>query len=360
MRYKPYIVTLLVLVVLATVYVVVDFNSGSVINDPEGFKRDQEEQVRKNNENILKSDESVVFEGGEREDQMHPVSIQALQRKDFDGRDFTVGSVLEQTTSYTKYYISYKSGELSISGTMSVPKSARPEGGFPVVFTNHGYIDPAIYTNGRGLRREGAYLASQGFVVVHSDYRNHAQSSKDPENETNIRLGYIEDVVNAVYALKSSGLEYINKNKIGMLGHSMGGGIAQGVMVVQPELVDAFVLYAPVSMDARASFRRWTESRPETAQKIREKYGAPEQNPEFWDNVSPISFISEIKSPITIFHGTADADVPIEWSRTTRDALVKAGKSIELIEYPGQPHEFTTAHTDFMRRTTEFFREYLR
>jgi hypothetical protein len=27
------------------------------------------------------------------------------------------------------------------------------------VILNHGYIDPAIYTNGRGLKREQDYLA---------------------------------------------------------------------------------------------------------------------------------------------------------------------------------------------------------
>lgn len=303
-----------------------------------------------------------LTEGGETAEQepVHPISIQALQQKDYNGSNFAVGRALEQTANYTKYYISYTSGNLTISGTMSVPRSTPPEGGFPVVFTNHGFIEPSVYTNGRGLRREGAYLASSGFVVVHSDYRNHAQSSKDPDNDVNIRLGYIEDVINAVYAVKAANLDYINSDAVGMLGHSMGGGIAQGVMVAQPELVDAFVLYAPVSMDARLSYERWTTRRPETARRIQMLYGSPEENPEFWDNVSPITFVSQITKPVLIFHGTSDADVPIEWSRNTRDMLAAAGKTVELIEYPGQPHEFTTVHTDFMQKVASFFRTQVR
>lgn len=356
---RKFILISLILAVGLGVFLFIDTKPGSVVHDPEGFLKDQKTSTAMNDAEVLQRSDAISSEGGESQKEAHPVSIQALQVKDYDGREFSVGKVLETTSVYTKYYITYKSGDLIISGTMSVPKSGQPADGFPIVFTNHGFIEPSVYTNGRGLRREGAYLAGQGFVVVHSDYRNHAQSGKDPENDVNIRLGYIEDVINGVYAVKSASLDYINKEKIAMVGHSMGGGIAQGVMVAKPNLVDAFVLYAPVSMDARESFNRWTERRPETAQKIREKYGSPAESPEFWKNVSPIHFIAGIKAPVMIFHGTADADVPIEWSRATRDALKNAGKSVELIEYPGQPHEFTTMHTDFMMETVKFFRKNL-
>ena len=48
---------------------------------------------------------------------------------------------------YIRYQISYKSDELEISGIMNVPKGNGP---FPVIITNHGFIDPRIYTLGRG------------------------------------------------------------------------------------------------------------------------------------------------------------------------------------------------------------------
>jgi hypothetical protein len=46
--------------------------------------------------------------------------------------------------------------------------------------------------------REQDYLAQRGYVVLHTDYRNHAQSSDDPRSELDLRLGYSEDVINAV------------------------------------------------------------------------------------------------------------------------------------------------------------------
>ena len=286
----------------------------------------------------------------------HPISIPALSQKEYNGRDLKLGIVQANTDRYTRYFVTYKSGDLTISGIMNIPKG---DGPFPVLILNHGYIDPAIYTNGRGLRREQDYLASNGFAVLHPDYRNHAQSDKDPDYEHNIRTGYIEDVINAVLAVKGSDIPRLDTDRIGMLGHSMGGGIAQGVMVIQPDLVDAFVLYAPVSSNVVDSFNRWTTTRPAVASEIVRRFGSPADKPDFWKNLSPRTFFEKVSAPVLIFHGTADDSVPIEWSRDTERLLREGGKEVRLVEYPGQPHEFSTSHPDFMSQTSAFFNENL-
>ena len=166
---------------------------------------------------------------------------------EYDGGGLQLGEVLDETSSYTRYFVTYRSGGLTISGVMNVPNG---DGPFPALVLNHGYIDPDVYTNGRGLRREQDYLARHGYVVLHTDYRNHAQSDDDPNAEQNLRLGYTEDVVNAVLALRTSGLPAVDPNRIGLLGRSMGGGVTYNVLVAQPGLVDAAVVYAPVSSNA--------------------------------------------------------------------------------------------------------------
>lgn len=289
-------------------------------------------------------------------EEVYPVSLQALSQKQFDGSELILGDVQSDTANYTRYFITYKSGELTISGIMNVPKGKGP---FPVVIMNHGYIDPAIYTNGRGLRREQDYFASRGYIVIHPDYRNHAQSDKDNNVEGRIRIGYIEDVINSIYALKTANLPYADTDRIAMIGHSMGGGIAQAVMVVEPELVDAYMLYAPVSSDVRESYYRWTKSRPEAVAQIKEQHGDPETNPEFWDNMSPVNFFDRVQAPVMINHGTNDADVPIAWSQTTYDALITANKEVIFHQYPGEGHEFGLAWGIVMQRTIDFFNQNL-
>ena len=306
-------------------------------------------------EEVLRGE--MMNEGGP---SYHPeVSLPAMMEEEYNGSDLELVRVVRETDTYTEHFITYTSGELTISGILNIPTGEVPESGFPVLFLNHGYIDPSVYTNGRGLRREQDFLAREGFAVLHSDYRNHAASDDDPDSETMLRLGYVEDVINAVMAVRRSDVPELSKDRFGMLGHSMGGGIAQSIMVVRPELINAYVLYAPVSSDARDSFRRWTSRRSETAEQIAELYGLPEDAPAFWDDVSPRMFFDRVTSPVMIFHGTADASCDIAWSRETRDLLASAGAEVELVEYPGEAHEFGPRHTDFMRRTAEFFREEL-
>ncbi len=289
-------------------------------------------------------------------DQNTVPGIKDLFGQDFDGRDLTLGRVLEENSAYTRYYITYKSGELTISGIMNVPRGTGP---FPVLILNHGYIDPAIYTNGRGLKREQDYLARQGFVVIHSDYRNHAQSSRIDEGEIENRLGYVKDVINLVYAVRASSLPYFDQGRIGMFGHSMGGGIAQTVAVAAPDLVRAIVLYAPVSMDYRDSYYHYMADNQARAKSVVSRFGLPEDNPEFWDGISPETFVDRIAVPILLFQGTRDESVPKEWSDSTTALLKERGKSIEYVVYSGEGHEFGPEWGDFMRQTSQFFRTHL-
>src|SRR3989344_1033007 len=274
---------------------------------------------------------------GEPQGEPDSISLPALAEKELDGNSLTLGKVLAGNSAYTRYYSTYNSGRFKISGIMNVPTGKGP---FPVLILNHGHIDTAVYTNGRGLKREQDYLARRGYVVLHPDYRNHADSDKDPDDEYSLRFSYTEDVINAVLAVKNSGFSFVDPERIGMLGHSMGGGIAQNVMVDKPDLVKAFVLFAPVSSQYRDNFEKWVQRRAEIADVIIREHGTPESNPSFWDNVSPINFLDRVVAPVQIHHGTADQSVPLAWSQKLDDALERTGAEHQLYVYYGEPHEF--------------------
>ncbi len=287
----------------------------------------------------------------------HPVSLEALSRTSFDGGEFEIGRILASNEAYVRHHVTYRSSGLRISGILNLPKGAGP---FPLLILNHGYIDPAIYTNGRGLKREQDYLTRRGYAVLHTDYRNHAESDKDPLTDERLRLGYAEDAINAVLAVRAAKLPTVDASRVGMLGHSMGGGVTLQVLTAVPELVDAAVLFAPVSADARDNFRRWTESRREVAARIREAYGAPEDNPAFWDGASPITRLDRIETPVLLHHGTADESTPHAWAERLDAAMREAGKEMTFHSYPGEPHEFAAAWPTVMARTAEFFDQRLK
>ena len=290
----------------------------------------------------------------------HPVSLQALMQTSFNGRDLRVGRVLARESSYTRYFVTYRSGDLRISGIMNVPAG---DGPFPVLILNHGYIDPDIYVNGQGLRREQDYLARRGFVVLHTDYRGHASSDDDPNADLRLRLGYAEDVINAILAVKGSSLPYLDGDRVGLLGRSMGGGVTYNAAVARPDLIDAIVVFAPVSSNAVDNFERWIDGpaeRRELARRIIAAYGSPQDNPTFWANISAINFFDRIAVPVIIHHGTADESVPYDWSERTVTALEAAGKDVTFYTYPGEHHAFGPQWPESMVRTVSFFRRYLR
>lgn len=287
----------------------------------------------------------------------HPDSIPKMAKKEYSGENLKLFKVLDNNNAYTRHSITYQSEGFTISGIMNIPKG---EGPFPILILNHGYIDPEVYTNGQGLKREQDFFARHGYAVLHSDYRNHAYSDFDPNNEIRPRAGYVEDVINATRALKKSDLEMIDRSKIGMLGHSMGGGVTLNVMVIKPEIAQAYALLAPIHSDYKVNFNKWVVSDwSQTAKEFVDLYGKPEENPELWDTLSAKNYFNRVSSPIILHQGEADNQVPVAWSQELSKMLKSARKDIRYFEYPEEGHTFYSAQSMVMQRTLDFFNEHL-
>ena len=286
------------------------------------------------------------------------LSIQSFQEMRLEGSNFLLGKVLADDAAYTRYAISYVSNGLRITGILNVPKGVGP---FPLLLLNHGYIHPQIYTQGRGLKREQDYFARNGFAVLHSDYRGHAGSDESPDTRKiyDAGLEYSMDVVNGLQAIRSAAIPGIDADYVGMLGHSMGGGIALNIAVAYPELIDAIVLYAPVNSNSWNNFDRWRRERDDD-DRTEEVFGTYEEHPELWDALSSQTYLHRIQTPILIFHGDKDKDVPKVWSDDLVLMLQDLGKNITYVEYPAEGHEFATQWSDFMKRSREFFAERLK
>jgi len=285
------------------------------------------------------------------------LSIAHFAHMRLEGTDFALGDILEENTAYTRYAITYKSNGLTISGIMNIPKGKGP---FPLIILNHGYIAPSVYTRGRGLKREQDYLARQGFAVLHTDYRGFAASDPSPDVREvyDAAIEYSMDSANAINAVRAANLPQVDAEHVGMLGHSLGGGVTLNIAVAHPDLVSAFVLYAPVSSDAWENFTRWRDRRDDKDRTL-SVLGTREENPQAWDALSSLSSLKNIASPILLFQGTKDSDVPPEWSDFLDAKLKALNKDITYVSYEGEKHEFIPKWDDFMQRTTAFLREQL-
>ena len=278
--------------------------------------------------------------------------------QEYDGRGLRLGPEVASTAAYRQHTVTYRSGDLRISGLLNIPRGRGP---FPALVLAHGYIDPAIYRNGQGMRRELDRFGSSGFVTLHVDYRNHAGSDDDPVADRDLRLGYTEDVINAVHALRRWAGP-VDDERVGLVGRSMGGGVVYNVLAVQPGLVDAAVVFAPVSSNAVDNFERWIRpdpSRSGLAARILRRYGEPRDNVEFWRNVSPRTFFDRITEPVLIHHGTSDDSCPVRWSRRTAAVMKRAGVDVTLRIYQGEEHAFGPQWPLSMDRTIRFLRRQL-
>ncbi len=307
-------------------------------------------------------------EGG-LEENLHPLSIKYMRQQTYPGSNIIIEQTLPAGSNYNQYIASYKSDGLKIYALLTVPQSTNPPaGGWPVIIFNHGYISPDHH---RTTERYIAYVdvfARNGYIVFKSDYRGHGNSEGKAEGAYGSNA-YTIDVLNALASLKK--YKEADPNKIGMWGHSMGGGITLRSMVVSKD-VKAGVIWAGVVgsySDLLTNWRRRDQPRSEAGipswptvwrQRLIDQYGEPSKNPEFWNSISATSFLNDISGPLQLHHGTGDTHVPIEFSETLNRQLKEAGKEVEYLIYEGDDHNINNNFGLAIQRSVEFFDKYLK
>lgn len=282
--------------------------------------------------------------------------IETLRREKLGGKNFKIDRILAKTDAYRKVQVSYNSGKLKISGVMNIPLGKVPAGGFPVLILNHGLIHPSVYFSGRGSKREQDFFARHGYVTIHPDYRGHADSSFNPEKHHDFYVGYSEDAAALVDAIKALNSPLFDYSRIGMWGHSMGGGIATRVMVLRPQL-RAYVLFAPISADAEDNFYELSK---EEVGWLAKTYGVGAAASAIYQKISPLTYFADVSAPVQLHHGDADKDVPVEFSEKMYRVLTYYKKKAEFFKYPGETHEFGDSWQLAAERSLQFFDKYVK
>jgi dipeptidyl aminopeptidase/acylaminoacyl peptidase len=296
----------------------------------------------------------------------HPLQIEAMRAREYPGSDIVIEEVLDPGVNYSRYYVSYLSEGLKIYALMTVPDGEKPSTGWPVIIFNHGFIPPDVY---RTTERYIAYvdlLARSGYIVFRSDYRGHDRSEGEAGGAYS-RPDYTVDVLNGVASMKR--YPDADRNRIGMWGHSMGGYITLRSMVISDDIKAGVIWGGVVASypDMLTRWRRRTASSPTSTPSPRswryslvQEYGSPEENPEFWNSISANSYLKDLSGPIQLHHGTADEEVPLEFSELLFYQLLDADQFVELYKYEGDNHNISNYFSQAMQRTIEFFDRYLK
>ncbi len=300
---------------------------------------------------------------------LHPLTIEAMRRRDYPGSPITIEQTLPAGSNYSRYIASYLSEGLKINGLLTVPYGDPPPTGWPVIIFNHGYIPPDIYqTTSRYVAYVDA-IARHGYIVFKPDYRGHGNSEGTPGGAYG-SPDYVVDVLNAMTSMEN--YPGADAERVGMWGHSMGGYITLRAMVIRPD-VKVGVIWAGVVASYPDLVTLWhrTPAAPGTPSptsgfsrswrnRLTSVYGAPDENPVFWDSISANAYLGDLSGPLQLHHGTADHEVPLIFSQTLYDQVQAAGGTVELYVYPGADHNLAQPFSLAMQRTLMFLDKVLK
>ncbi|MFN8459536.1 MAG: prolyl oligopeptidase family serine peptidase [Anaerolineae bacterium] len=277
------------------------------------------------------------------------LTIADLSTRSYGGGTLEIEEVMAVTSAFTRTLIHYPSEGLTLYGFMNVPQGTGP---FPVALVMHGYIPPEQYNTLAYTTRYADALARAGYLVIHPNYRNYPPSDEGPDL---FRVAQAVDALNLIAIIKAQAgqpgpLEKADSSFIGMLGHSMGGGITLRTITLSAD-VQAAVLYGAMSGDEKRNYEKIQEWSGGTR-------GLAESNapPEALQRISPINFLDRITAAVSIHHGDNDGTVPPAWSEELCQQLQQLHKSVECFTYPGQPHTFHGESDQlFIQRVIDFF-----
>lgn len=273
--------------------------------------------------------------------------------------------------TFTSYLTSYTSDGLKINALLTKPSGEEPEGGWPAVVFIHGYIPPTLYVTTEKYVDYVDYLARNGFVVLKIDLRGHGDSEGDPGGGY-YGSDYVIDALNAYAALEDT--DFVDKDAIGMWGHSMAGNILLRSAVVK-KTIPAIAIWAGAVYsyeDQRKYGINDNSYRPPmnpTAQQqnrsrrqsLFDKVGSPSAENSFWQQVAPTNFLNDLTGAIEIHHAINDDVVDIGYGRDLDALLDKTSVPHELFEYQSGGHNLEgAAFSQAMQRTVEFYKKYLK
>ena len=167
---------------------------------------------------------------------------------------------------------------------------------------------------------------------------------------TYLQLGKLEteDQINAArYFGKKS---WIDENRIGVWGWSYGGFMTLLCMTKVADVFKAGIAVAPVT--------NWRFYDNIYTERFMRK---PQDNPEGYDDNSPINHAAKLKGKLLLIHGMSDDNVHLQNSVAMAERLILENKQFQQFMYPNKNHNINGGNTRYHLYTmmTDFILENL-
>ena len=239
-----------------------------------------------------------------------------------------------------------------LNGWMIKPNDYDPAKKYPVLIYVYG--GPGSQTVLNSWQNGSLWyrmLAQEGILMVSVDNRGTGSRGEAFKKMTYLQLGKYEteDQIEVAKYLVNEGVA--NPESIGIYGWSYGGYMSSLCLTKGADYFKVGIAVAPV-----ATWRYYNSIYTERFMRT------PQENPDGYDDNSPISHLSEMKGKFLIIHGTADDNVHAQNTIDMVSALVDANVDFEMFLYPNSNHSiYTGPNTTYhlFKKMTKFLKENL-
>lgn len=221
-------------------------------------------------------------------------------------------------------------GKVNLFYKIYTPKVLSPGKKYPVIVRVYGGPHAQLVTNAWGGADMTQYMVNQGYIVFQLDNRGSNYRGTDFEFEIYKHLGKVEleDQISGVKYLHT--LPYVDKERIGIFGHSYGGYMSLMAMFKAGNYFKAGVSGAPVT-DWLLYDTHYTE-----------RYlSHPNGNAKGYEQSSVFPYVANFddsNNALFLYHGMADDNVLFTNTTKLIKALQDENKMFELMTYPGSKH----------------------
>lgn len=242
-----------------------------------------------------------------------------------------------------------RDGKTDIYGLMYTPSTLDSTKKYPIV--NQIYPGPQSGSVGTRswspARGDNQALAELGFVVVQIDGMGTPGRSKD---FMDYYYGHMNDntIPDQVAGMKELAQRYpfIDIEKVGIWGHSGGGFATAAAMFRAPDFFDV-----GIAESGNHDNRNYEDDWGERYQGLLVRTG-PSDN---YAAEANQTHAANLKGKLLLAHGGMDDNVPPYNTNLVVDALIKAGKDFDLINFPNARHGYGSDSFYMMRRRWDYF-----
>jgi len=214
-----------------------------------------------------------------------------------------------------------------IDGYLIRPMNFDPDRSYPLIMAVYGGPGSQGVYNSFETSGWNQYLAQQGYVIANINNRGNGGYGSKFEKVVHKQLGKWETHDFAETALYLSEKQWIDGERLGIMGHSFGGFSAGMALLLHPDVFKAGIVTAAI-----------TDHRNYDCV-LTEKYmGLIDGNEEGYKSSSMVNLAGNLEGKMLLVHSLKDDNVHPQNTFQLAKAMIDANKNIDLKIYPPGAH----------------------